>query len=103
MKYSLLLAVLLPMTAIAQAPAGDDMPDMGQIFLEQFDTDKDGKVTLAEFRQPRDEKFAMMDGDKDGAVSAGEAQIFSRMMMQRMQQMMQMQRKAQQMQQIPRQ
>jgi len=103
MKYLLLLAALIPMTAIAQAPAGGDMPDMGQVFIAQFDTDKDGKVTLAEFRLPRDEKFAQMDGDKDGVVTADEAQAFSRMMMQRMQQMMQMQRKAQQMQQRPRQ
>jgi len=76
---------------------------MGQVFLEQFDADKDGKVTLVEFQQPRDEKFAMMDADKDGVVNADEARDFSRMMMQRMQQMMQMQRKAQQMQQMPRQ
>ena len=53
MKYSLLLAALLPMTATAQAPANSDMPDMGQVFLEQFDTDKDGKVTLAEAEVPK--------------------------------------------------
>ena len=98
MKYSLLLVAFLPFVALAQAPAGpaEMMPDMGELFLEQMDADKDGKVTLDEFRKPSDEQFAFMDTNKDGVVTADEARAYARMMMQRMQQMQQNIRRSQQ-------
>jgi Ca2+-binding EF-hand superfamily protein len=85
---------------MAQAPAGPavDMPDMGQLFLDDMDINKDGKVTLAEFRKPSDDQFAFMDTNKDGSVTADEARAFARVMMQRMQQMQQNQRRTQQLQ-----
>jgi Ca2+-binding EF-hand superfamily protein len=88
MKNLLFIALFVPIVAFAQAPASD-MPDMGQVFLQQLDADKDGKVTQAEFRAPRDKTFSIMDTNKDGVVDADEARDFSRMMMQRMQQMQQ--------------
>jgi Ca2+-binding EF-hand superfamily protein len=89
MKKMILLLAALPCLALAQQPPADmgNMPDMGQLFLEQMDIDKDGKVTLEEFRQPTDEKFRAMDFNKDGVVTAEEARNFARMMIQRMQQM----------------
>ena len=88
MKNTLFIVLFVPMLAFAQEPTSN-MPDMGQVFLQQLDADKDGKVTQAEFRAPRDKTFGIMDSNKDGAVDANEARDFSRMMMQRMQQMQQ--------------
>lgn len=100
MKYSIVFALLLPISAVAQGPAGPaaGMPDMGQMFLDDMDFDKDGQVTLAEFRKPSDEQFAFMDKNKDGVVTADEARAFARMMMQQMQHMQQNIQRSQQMQ-----
>jgi hypothetical protein len=95
MRHILLLVMLMPLSVFAQNPPAD----MGQVFIEQRDVDKDGKVTLDEFRQPADNKFKMMDRNNDGAVTADEARNFARMMLQRMQQM---QRMMQQQRQMPR-
>ena len=95
MKKIILLALFLPLSAIAQAPAGN-MPDMGDAFLQKFDANKDGVVNLTEFLQPTDQQFAMIDTNKDGVVNADEARAFSSMMLQRMQQMQQTMRQTQQ-------
>lgn len=86
-KKIILLGLLLPTSVIAQMPAGG--PDMSQMFMQQLDENKDGKVTLEEFRKPNDAQFAAMDGNKDGAVDHAEITVFSEKMMQRMQQMRQ--------------
>ncbi|ESQ13567.1 MAG: hypothetical protein N838_22050 [Thiohalocapsa sp. PB-PSB1] len=44
-----------------------------QRFMQQFDTDQDGKVTLDEVKAPQTEQFKAIDADGDGAVSAEEA------------------------------
>ena len=94
MNKLLILAALVPLTAFAQNPQGGsaDMPDMGELFLQQLDENGDGKVTLDEFRKPGDRKFQYMDRDKDGVITAEEARDFARMMLQRMQYMQQQMR-----------
>ena len=88
MKKLILLTLILPFSSFAQMPAGG-MPNMGQMFLQQFDANQDGNVTLQEFRRPSDQQFGVMDHNKDGAVSPAEAQAFSEVMMERMMRMRQ--------------
>ena len=85
MKKLIILAVVLPFTVMAQNPQSGpaNMPDMGELFLQQLDENGDGKVTLDEFRKPTDENFQIMDRDKNGEVTAEEARNFARVMMQR--------------------
>ncbi len=80
---------LVPVMVMAQTPA--QMPDMGQMFLQQFDANKDGRVTQAEYLKPSQQQFAFMDANRDGAISAAEASNFAQQMMQRMQQQIQQQ------------
>ena len=42
-------------------------------FLDRFDADKDGAITLEEFRGPTLANFAKMDANKDGTVTPSEA------------------------------
>ncbi|MGB0712057.1 MAG: hypothetical protein ACPGUC_00720 [Gammaproteobacteria bacterium] len=78
----------IAVVAAAQAqPTG--MPDPRAMFIDKMDTDKDGKVSLDEFRAPGDKMFAAMDSNGDGQIDVQEAQAFHQQMMQRMQQMRQ--------------
>ena len=80
------VVTLLPFCVLAQNPPAE-MPDMGELFLQQMDENDDGKVTYEEFSRPSQMRFRAMDRDQDGVVTAEEARVFARMMMQRMQQM----------------
>ena len=55
-------------TAQAQQP--------GAHFLENFDGNGDGQVTLAEVREKRGEIFYMLDQDENGALDSAEYDLF---------------------------
>ena len=52
----------------------------GVAFLHHFDTDKDGKVSLDEFRAPGDQSFKTIDTNGDGFATAEEAAAFEQKM-----------------------
>ena len=69
------------------------MPDMAAMFMRQFDADENGKVTMAEFIQPSQERleqqFKEMDSNGDGVIDRQEIDKVAEMMRQRMEQMRQ--------------
>jgi hypothetical protein len=67
-KTLLLIATLC--AAPLAAPAQDMTP--GTMFLQNWDTDGDGVVTLAEATARRDDLFTAFDADEDGFLSAEE-------------------------------
>ncbi|MEI2685954.1 MAG: hypothetical protein V9G14_06460 [Cypionkella sp.] len=71
MKYTTALTAAL---LLAGSAAFAQMGDMGAHFMEQWDMDSDGKVTLAEVTEMRGNIFAMFDTDSDGSLSAAEWQ-----------------------------
>ena len=71
MKYTTTLTAAL---LLAGSAAFAQMGDMGAHFMEQWDMDSDGKVTLAEVTEMRGNIFAMFDADSDGSLSAEEWQ-----------------------------
>ncbi len=52
----------------------------GTAFIHHFDADKDGKVSLDEFRAPGDQSFKTIDADGDGFATAEEAAAFEQKM-----------------------
>lgn len=60
-------AALLALTASAQAA-----PHEASAFITDYDLDKDGKVTSAEFKTVRDKRFAAMDASRDGGIDEAE-------------------------------
>jgi Ca2+-binding EF-hand superfamily protein len=85
---------LLPVILIAfAAPALAQDPAEG--FLQNFDADGDGKVSLQEFKAPQvqsiEEQFRYMDKNQDGALDTDEIAGFHDEMRQRMEQMHQQQ------------
>ncbi len=65
-----ILAALLPLAASAQ----DGTP--GAHFIENWDLDGDGRITLAEATEKRGEIFYMFDQDESGALDADEYDLF---------------------------
>ena len=63
-----LTAALLAMGAAAAHAA----PHEHSAFITDYDLDKDGKVTPAEFKTVRDQRFAATDADKNGGLSEDE-------------------------------
>ena len=63
-----LTAALLALGAAAAHAA----PHEHSAFITDYDLDKDGKVTVAEFKTARDQRFAAMDANKDGFVDETE-------------------------------
>jgi len=93
MKHTLplLLAIAAPFAVQAQyGPEGNP----SQVFLQQFDANKDGKVSFDEFQKPQleqlqqgiQQQFKYMDKNKDGHIDAGEADAFAKEMQERMEQ-----------------
>lgn len=65
-------AFALAVPALAQQ--GDGVP--GLHFIENWDDDGDGQVTLAEATQRRDDIFFMFDNDDNSVLDAAEYDVF---------------------------
>lgn len=82
------LTALFSAPLFAQPPAGASMSDM---FIQQLDGDKDGKVSKAEFLKPQEMQFAHIDTNGDGNLDKAEVEAFAQKMQQKMEQMRQQQ------------
>ena len=96
MKKSLLITALLLLPAISlaqnpQPPSPHPPGSMADAFMMQLDTNKDGKVSKAEFIAPHERRFAQMDKNGDGSVNRAEIEALEKAMRERMQQMRQQQ------------
>jgi Ca2+-binding EF-hand superfamily protein len=91
MKILLIAAALASGSAVAQTPANPtgpgQMPDLEALFFQQFDSDRDGRVSKGEFLKPTEAQFDHMDQDKDGMVDGAEVKAFNDEMARRMQEM----------------
>lgn len=52
------------------------MPDPGETFVKNLDTDGNGSVDLDEYEQPTRKSFAQMDQDGDGSATKEEATAY---------------------------
>ncbi len=78
-KTLLVLALLVPLgTAPVLAQSMQDHVPGGD-FLQNWDLDADGQVTLAEVAAKRGDIFAMIDADGSGSLDAAEFAEFDRM------------------------
>jgi hypothetical protein len=68
MKYARTLAALL----LAAAGSATAAPHEGNAFIHDYDTNKDGQVTRAEFDAARVTRFQATDANRDGWVSEDE-------------------------------
>lgn len=82
-----ILAVLTLISSPALAQQG--MPDLGEMFFKQFDSNGDGQVSKAEFMQPTEAQFDHMDKNADGSLDSTEVEAFNDEMQRRMQEMQQ--------------
>lgn len=87
MKKTLILLTLFSSPLLAQQPQMPPMPDLEKLFFEQFDENKDGKVSRAEFLKPTEAQFGRMDRDQNGTLDQAEVKAFNDEMKQRMQEM----------------
>lgn len=69
---ALFLGALLPLTTASAMAQGQ----MGQHFIENWDQDADGYVTLAEAESRRADVFAAFDANDDGYLDAEEYVLF---------------------------
>ncbi|MBD3764942.1 MAG: EF-hand domain-containing protein [Rhodobacterales bacterium] len=72
MKTTLTVLALI----LEAAPALAQQGTPGAHFLENWDTDGDGRVTLAEAEARRGDVFAAFDADEDGALRGEEYDLF---------------------------
>lgn len=79
-------ALIASPLALAMPPHAGGMPDIGEMFLKQFDADKDGKVTRDEFLASREAQFDRIDSNGDGTVDQSELEVLKTELMQHMQQ-----------------
>lgn len=93
MKKTLIALTFICPTAFAQQGQMPQQPDLVEMFFKQFDSNKDGLVSKAEFMKPTEAQFDHMDRDKNGSLNPVEVKAFNDEMEQRMQEM---QRKMQQ-------
>lgn len=75
---SAIALLMISMPVAAQSPKG--MPDPSKGFMMQFDSNKDEKVTLEEFKAPQvqriEHEFKRMDKNQDGNVDNKEFKAF---------------------------
>lgn len=71
MKYAALALILSATAAMAQSH--------GSHFIENWDLDSDGIVTLDEATQKREDVFTAFDSDEDGKLSDAEYTMFDEM------------------------
>jgi Ca2+-binding EF-hand superfamily protein len=86
-KTALFALVLISSPVLAQQGQAPQMPDLDTLFFQQFDSDKNGMVSKAEFLEPTEAQFDHMDTNKDGVLDQSEVKAFNEQMQQRMQQM----------------
>lgn len=87
MKKTLLTLAFACSSTFAQQGAMPQMPDLGAMFFQQFDTDNDKRVTKTEFIKPTEAQFDHMDKNGDGALDEAEIAAFNQEMQQRMEDM----------------
>lgn len=90
----MLLAVSMPLAAQEPGDQGQGQgQDPSQIFMQRFDANQDGSVSLDEFKAPQikaiEQQFTFMDKGNDGNVDRGELDQFAQEMRKRMEQMRQ--------------
>ena len=86
MKTIVIALVTLSAPVLAQQP---QMPNLEEIFFQQFDANKDGQVSKVEFLQPTEAQFDHMDRDKNGDLDQAEVKAFNDEMKARIQEMQQ--------------
>lgn len=71
------LVPLFLILMLAQNAVSDEKTKgAGDAFLQHYDSNNDGKVSLTEFQAPAGRQFLLMDLDVDGNISAEEAAAF---------------------------
>lgn len=70
-SFRLPLAMTAALLALGAAQA-HAAPHEHSAFIADYDLDKDGKVTAAEFKTVRDQRYAATDANKDGGVDETE-------------------------------
>jgi Ca2+-binding EF-hand superfamily protein len=86
-KKAIIPLAFLSAAALAQQPPMTQMPDLQEMFFMQFDVDKDGKVSKAEFLKPTESQFDHMDANGDGALDQAEVKAFNDEMQNRIQEL----------------
>ena len=79
----LLLALATPLAA---QPQQQNVPEPSERFMQELDTNRDGKVTLQEFMKPTEDGFREMDENGDGFLTKPEVDAYSKKMQEQMQQ-----------------
>lgn len=74
MKSASFTAFLL--ASVFALPLAAQQGNPGGHFIENWDMDEDGQVTIAEATQKRDEIFYMFDQDEDGMLDDAEYDMF---------------------------
>ena len=74
-RFTAACAILIALagSAQAQSPLGDTLPEMAAV-----DTDKDGQITLEEFKAWRAANWSRIDRNGDGMLSADDLPLFAR-------------------------
>ena len=69
--------IALSLTALLSLGTGAAFAEIpGEHFIENFDEDGDGKVTLDELRAKRSDIFYMLDQNEDGVLDSEEYDLF---------------------------
>ena len=89
MKRSLLLILIATLSTPLFAQQPPNAASMSDMFMQQMDADKDGKVSKGEYLKPHEMQFSHMDTSGDGNLDKGEVDAYAKKIEQQMQQMRQ--------------